>query len=79
MFQKYDQDGNGGIDKREFHLLLQELGFFKDMTLDKQQKVSLLPHSASAGRIAMEFAPYRGAWIRLHATSTQSVLPPVKG
>lgn len=39
MFQKYDQDSNGGIDKREFHLLLQELGFFKDMPVDKQQKL----------------------------------------
>ena len=50
MFQKYDQDSNGGIDKREFHLLLQELGFFKDMPVDKQQKVSFLSHSASAAR-----------------------------
>jgi Ca2+-binding EF-hand superfamily protein len=39
MFKKHDQDGNGGIDKREFHQLLAELGFFTNLPIEKQQQV----------------------------------------
>ena len=35
-FKKYDQDGNGGIDKTAFHKLLSEMGFFQGLPVEKQ-------------------------------------------
>ena len=40
-WKKHEVPGKGGIDKNALHLLLNELGFFQGLDVQKQQQVIL--------------------------------------
>mmetsp|Transcript_17278 Transcript_17278/g.23876 ORF Transcript_17278/g.23876 Transcript_17278/m.23876 type:complete len:470 (+) Transcript_17278:154-1563(+) len=46
-FAKYDQDGNGGIDKNGMHALMQDLGFFHGLEVEKQRQVCVAQFEAA--------------------------------